>query len=192
MLWWLNRNAARFGFQRTVPSEDWHWEYMGGGPRGRGPCDGGRPGDSGAGGRDDGGASSGTWRVPAGGSCWSAAEPLGCSVDRIYNCTAPSRGCNAVWVGDELSCGSGCGGGEDPAPEATPEPDPAPEPTPSPEPEPEPEPEPCVTHQVPAGGSCWDAERSLGCSAVNCTSGTSGCGDLWSGDVLACSFDCCP
>lgn len=26
VLSWLNRNAARFGFRRTVPSEPWHWE----------------------------------------------------------------------------------------------------------------------------------------------------------------------
>jgi LAS superfamily LD-carboxypeptidase LdcB len=24
---WLTKNAARFGFRRTVPSEPWHWEY---------------------------------------------------------------------------------------------------------------------------------------------------------------------
>ncbi len=24
---WLARNARRFGFRRTVPSEPWHWEY---------------------------------------------------------------------------------------------------------------------------------------------------------------------
>lgn len=24
---WLKRNAGRFGFQRTVPSERWHWEH---------------------------------------------------------------------------------------------------------------------------------------------------------------------
>ena len=30
VLHWLNRNGARFGFMRTVPSEDWHWEYFGG------------------------------------------------------------------------------------------------------------------------------------------------------------------
>ncbi len=24
---WLNANAARFGFRRTVASEPWHWEY---------------------------------------------------------------------------------------------------------------------------------------------------------------------
>ncbi|KAL9644007.1 hypothetical protein ABK040_005475 [Willaertia magna] len=24
---WLTRNASRFGFVRTVPSETWHWEY---------------------------------------------------------------------------------------------------------------------------------------------------------------------
>ncbi|MEZ4469825.1 MAG: D-alanyl-D-alanine carboxypeptidase family protein [bacterium] len=36
---WLSRHGADFGFARTVPSEDWHWEYMGGGPGG-GPCAG--------------------------------------------------------------------------------------------------------------------------------------------------------
>jgi len=30
VLHWLNRNGSRFGFVRTVPSEDWHWEYVGG------------------------------------------------------------------------------------------------------------------------------------------------------------------
>ncbi len=30
VLRWLNRNAARYGFVRTVPSEDWHWDYTGG------------------------------------------------------------------------------------------------------------------------------------------------------------------
>lgn len=24
---WLTKNAARFGFYRTVPSEPWHWEF---------------------------------------------------------------------------------------------------------------------------------------------------------------------
>jgi len=24
---WLKKNAARYGFRRTVPSEPWHWEY---------------------------------------------------------------------------------------------------------------------------------------------------------------------
>ncbi|MFN7135483.1 MAG: D-alanyl-D-alanine carboxypeptidase family protein, partial [Myxococcales bacterium] len=24
---WLTRNAHRFGFERTVPHEHWHWEY---------------------------------------------------------------------------------------------------------------------------------------------------------------------
>ncbi len=27
---WLNRNAARYGFRRTVPSEAWHWERAAG------------------------------------------------------------------------------------------------------------------------------------------------------------------
>jgi hypothetical protein len=34
---WLNANAGKFGFVRTVPSEPWHWEYKGGKPVG-GPC----------------------------------------------------------------------------------------------------------------------------------------------------------
>ena len=37
VLRWLNNNAARFGFRRTVASEPWHWEWWGGGPGG-GPC----------------------------------------------------------------------------------------------------------------------------------------------------------
>jgi hypothetical protein len=38
VLSWLNRNGSRFGFFRTVPSEDWHWEFLGPSP-GRGPCE---------------------------------------------------------------------------------------------------------------------------------------------------------
>lgn len=34
---WLEKNARKYGFVRTVPSEKWHWEYRGGGPGG-GPC----------------------------------------------------------------------------------------------------------------------------------------------------------
>lgn len=34
---WLENNGSLFGFERTVPSEDWHWEWWGGGPGG-GPC----------------------------------------------------------------------------------------------------------------------------------------------------------
>lgn len=37
VLRWLNANGAAYGFERTVPSEDWHWEWWGGGPGG-GPC----------------------------------------------------------------------------------------------------------------------------------------------------------
>jgi hypothetical protein len=33
---WLQSNAARFGFKRTVPSEPWHWEYV------KGPRAGGK------------------------------------------------------------------------------------------------------------------------------------------------------
>lgn len=34
---WLNAHGAEYGFERTVPSEPWHWEWWGGGPGG-GPC----------------------------------------------------------------------------------------------------------------------------------------------------------
>lgn len=33
---WLAKNAGSFGFKRTVPSEDWHYEYFGDDPGG--PC----------------------------------------------------------------------------------------------------------------------------------------------------------
>ncbi len=34
---WLNGNAGKFGFKRTVPSEAWHWEWWGS-DNGTGPC----------------------------------------------------------------------------------------------------------------------------------------------------------
>ena len=34
---WLDAHGADFGWERTVPSEKWHWEWWGGGPGG-GPC----------------------------------------------------------------------------------------------------------------------------------------------------------
>jgi D-alanyl-D-alanine carboxypeptidase len=34
---WLKANGATYGFSKTVPSEDWHWEWWNGGPGG-GPC----------------------------------------------------------------------------------------------------------------------------------------------------------
>ncbi len=39
---WLNSHGGAYGFKRTVPSEDWHWEFWGGGPGG-GPCDDNTP-----------------------------------------------------------------------------------------------------------------------------------------------------
>ena len=32
---WLAKNAATYGFCRTVPKENWHWEYR---PKNKGPC----------------------------------------------------------------------------------------------------------------------------------------------------------
>ncbi len=37
VLTWLNNHGDEYGFERTVPSEAWHWEWWGGGPGG-GPC----------------------------------------------------------------------------------------------------------------------------------------------------------
>ena len=37
VLAWLNAHGGAYGFARTVPSEEWHWEWWGGGPGG-GPC----------------------------------------------------------------------------------------------------------------------------------------------------------
>lgn len=42
VLSWLNAHGSTYGFARTVPSEDWHWEWWGGGPGG-GPCDDNTP-----------------------------------------------------------------------------------------------------------------------------------------------------
>jgi D-alanyl-D-alanine carboxypeptidase len=38
---WLARHGADYGFHRTVPSEDWHWEYLDGGAPGAGLCESG-------------------------------------------------------------------------------------------------------------------------------------------------------
>jgi len=38
VLGWLEAHGDEFGFTATVPSEDWHWEWWGGGPATNGPC----------------------------------------------------------------------------------------------------------------------------------------------------------
>lgn len=43
---WLNNNASRFGFRRTVPSEPWHWERPPGSAGGSIPSGGGTRSDS--------------------------------------------------------------------------------------------------------------------------------------------------
>lgn len=35
---WLVSHGDEYGFEATVPSEDWHWEWWGGGPPANGPC----------------------------------------------------------------------------------------------------------------------------------------------------------
>ncbi len=162
VLYWLNRNAHRFTFQRTVPSEDWHWEYMASGPGDGSACHDDRT-DA-----DPDPITADTYTVGRGGSCWDAAESLGCDVGAITNCSA-NRGCSRLWPGDELACGA-CDGSSDPT-------------------------ENCQTHTVPAAGTCWAASQQLGCAANkihNCTTGSAACGVLWAGDVLSCSPSCCP
>ena len=167
---WLARNGRSFGFHETVPSEDWHWEYLGGGPAGANLCGGSSSGGSSSGGSSSGG----TYQVPRDGSCWDAAEALGCGTGQIVNCSA-SRSCDALWAGDTLACswaacqsGAGGGGGSGSTGGS------------------------CQTWSVPYGGSCWDASIELGCSTSelrNCSAPASGC-NLQPGDVLSCG--CCP
>lgn len=38
VLSWLNAHGPSYGWERTVPSEPWHWEWWGGGPPANGPC----------------------------------------------------------------------------------------------------------------------------------------------------------
>ncbi len=121
-----------------------------------------------------------TYTVPAGGSCWGASQALGCSTSSLTNCSG-WRGCQSLWAGDVLACNaSACDDGVTPDEASTPEP--AEPSTPS-----------CETYRIPAGGSCGQVERALGCSrVVNCTANVGQCGDVWAYDVLACSWDCCP
>ncbi|MEZ4450213.1 MAG: M15 family metallopeptidase [Nannocystaceae bacterium] len=35
---WLKAHGGAWGFKATVPSESWHWEWWGGGPKADGPC----------------------------------------------------------------------------------------------------------------------------------------------------------
>jgi hypothetical protein len=159
---WLARNAGRFGFARTVPSEDWHWEYMGGGVGGPWPCDG-----AGGGTPSTPGGSAGVYTVGWGGSCWEAGQTLGCEVGALVNCSAPARDCGALWAGDRLACSAAaCGGGQAPTPPGG----------------------ACAVFTVPAGGSCSDAAAALGCgvNALRNTSGARSCAGLWAGDVLTC------
>lgn len=46
VLTWLNNNGARFGFRRTVPSEVWHWEFLGRASDFDGPCGNAAPAPS--------------------------------------------------------------------------------------------------------------------------------------------------
>lgn len=49
---WLQSNASRFGFAKTVPSERWHYQFSGADPGG--PCSGGASSDPAPADRDEG------------------------------------------------------------------------------------------------------------------------------------------
>jgi hypothetical protein len=99
---WLVKNAARFGFKRTVPSEAWHYEFFGADPGG--PCDGTPPdappnadppsmnagGGSGGGGGD-------TLPAPAGGGHACASDG---------QCNPRSDGAGLICQGG--TCVAGC------------------------------------------------------------------------------------
>jgi hypothetical protein len=109
--------------------------------------------------------------VPSGGSCWDAAEALGCAINRLRNTTA-ARSCAGLWAGDVLTCGCAPGAGSSTSTGPG---------------------RPSV-YRVPAGGTCEGAAQVLGCDAsglVNCTMPGSSCGRLWAGDILACSAEAC-
>lgn len=119
--------------------------------------------------RPDGGA---RFTVPAGGSCWDAAQALHCEIAELTNCSG-DRGCARLWAGDQLACGS-CAGGEGDPSDSEPR-------------------ESSRTYEVPSGGSCWEASQQLGCATsrlVNCTASRD-CASLWRGDELACSPSDC-
>ena len=183
---WLARNAGRFGFERTVPSEDWHWEFTGRAPAGAWPC-GGAPAQP----APPAASGAGTYTVGWGGSCWEAAEQLGCGAEALTNCTSGARTCDNLWAGDRLACGaSACAPAAAPAPSApaaTTEPVASPAPAPAPAPAPE-----CRGYRVPSGGSCWDAADALGCAInrLRNTTAARSCAGLWAGDVLTCG--CAP
>ena len=48
--------------------------------------------------------------VPDGGTCWDAAQELGCSEGSIVNCTEPTATCGTMWAGDVLACNRNCCG----------------------------------------------------------------------------------
>jgi hypothetical protein len=116
---WLTANAGSFGFQRTVPSEIWHWEWWSGGPGG-GPC-GNTPdnctsaeadgcGHFGCGCADH--ACNGIFCPGTGCSAQHAAAcgafGCNCADGQCNGGTCPGSGCTAKETMDCAGFGSGC------------------------------------------------------------------------------------
>lgn len=81
---WVANNAGRFGFRPTVPSERWHYEFIGSDPGG--PCAGGGtapPSSQADDDEDDASGSAGTGGAPSGAGCFSPT----------MNKTMPARSC---------------------------------------------------------------------------------------------------
>jgi MYXO-CTERM domain-containing protein len=116
---WLEAHAGGFGFQRTVPSEPWHWEWWGGGPGG-GPCGGTAQNCSS--GQASACGNYGCWCVN--GECNGGFCPgNGCTAQDVTNCAAfgcqcvdgqcnggfcPGQGCTAKEVTDCAAFGCQC------------------------------------------------------------------------------------
>jgi hypothetical protein len=93
VLTWLNNNASRFGFRRTVPSEDWHWEFLGRASDFDGPCGNGGPSTSVA---PDGCTGLGDGILEEDGACMTLGGPSQYlrSVDTEF-----ASGGSLVWTG---------------------------------------------------------------------------------------------
>ena len=85
---WLAKNAGKYGFVRTVPSEDWHYEYTGGKDPG-GPCSGASGAISWVSPKEGGWYRNGIWfkvkpsnPAVARVTYWAGAYKLGTSTDK--------------------------------------------------------------------------------------------------------------
>jgi len=107
VLSWLNNNGARWGFKRTVPSENWHWEYWGADP---GPPGGSAPGMTPAP-RGGGACNSATLaKMVNDGTCVQSASDKawyhcdsGSWVAGKTGCTASYGWCNSATLGRDVA-----------------------------------------------------------------------------------------